>query len=266
MAELTFPEMFRLDGKVALVTGGARGLGLEMARGLAEAGAEVVLADRLVEEGEKSAEALATSGFRAHFREVDVSERPSVFRLMGEVARELGGIDVLINNAGVGGAFGGGPFPAEDLPPEHWKSLLAINLDGPFWCCQAVHPLMRARGGGSIINIVSIYGIAGSPNIRVAAYCASKGGLVNLTRQLAIEWAGDGIRVNAIAPSVFRTALGGPEGLASRKWRSHVLDRTPLRRVGEPDEVKGAAIFLASRASSMVTGHILSVDGGWLAW
>lgn len=262
----TFPQMFRLDGKVAVVTGGARGLGLAMAAGLAEAGAEVVLADRLRREGEESARVLSSLGHRAHFREVDVAERESVFSLMRDVSDSVGGVDVLINNAGLGSRTHKGPHPAQHMPPEHWRTLLSVNLDGPFWCCQAVHPLLKARGGGSIINISSIWGIVAGGLFPVAAYAASKAGLANLTRQLAVEWAGDGIRVNAIAPGVFQTGLGGKDPLWGEKWREAVFDRMPLRRIGQPEELKGAAIFLASEASCLVTGHILAVDGGWLAW
>lgn len=264
---LSFPEMFSLEGKIAVVTGGARGLGLGMATGLAEAGAEVVLADRLKEEGTKSVQSLKGQGHKAHFHEVDVADREQVFSLMKEVAEILGGIDVLINNAGVGSRTHDGPHPAEDMPPEHWRTLMSINLDGVFWCSQAVYPHLKTRGGGSIINISSIWGLAAGPSFPVAAYAASKAGVANLTRQLAVEWARDGIRVNAIAPGVFKTDLGGADApLWGEEFRDHVYDRMPLRRIGHPEELKGSAIFLASEASGLVTGHILPVDGGWLAW
>jgi len=263
----SFPEMFSLEGKIAVVTGGARGLGLGMATGLAEAGAEVVLADRLKEEGTKSVQSLKGQGHKAHFHEVDVSDRDQVFSLMKEVADTLGGIDVLINNAGVGSRTHDGPHSAEDMPPEHWRTLMSINLDGVFWCSQAVYPHLKARGGGGIINISSIWGLAAGPSFPVAAYAASKAGVANLTRQLAVEWARDGIRVNAIAPGVLKTDLGGADApLWGEAFRDHVYDRMPLRRIGLPEELKGAAIFLASEASGLVTGHILPVDGGWLAW
>ncbi|MFQ5912006.1 MAG: SDR family NAD(P)-dependent oxidoreductase [Nitrospinota bacterium] len=262
----TFPQMFRLDGKVAVVTGGARGLGLAMATGLAEAGAEVVLADRLKEEGQQSARSLTALGHKAHYREVDVADRDSVFSLMKAVSDSPGGVDILINNAGVGSRSHEGPHRAQDMPPEHWRTLISVNLDGPFWCCQAAYPSMKARGGGSIVNISSIWGLAAGGAFPVAGYAASKAGLANLTRQLAVEWAPDGIRVNAIAPGVFRTSLGGKDPLWAETWRDYVFERMPLRRIGEPEELKGAAIFLASEASCLVTGQVLAVDGGWLAW
>ncbi len=267
-SEQTFPKMFRLDGKVALVTGAARGLGLAMATGLAEAGAEVVLADVLRDEGQESARALEAGGRKAHYRPMDVSDRDNVFAVMKEVAGSLGGIDILINNAGAGGKSHGGPFAAQEMTPGHWRTLMSINLDGPFYCCQAVHPIMKERGGGAIINIASIWGLGASSSMPVAAYASSKAGLVNLTRQLAVEWARDGIRVNAIAPGFFNTqfAAGGEDADWKKKLRDQIGERMPLGRRGEPEEIKGAAIFLASDASCLVTGHALPVDGGWMAW
>jgi NAD(P)-dependent dehydrogenase (short-subunit alcohol dehydrogenase family) len=270
-SQQSFPEMFRLDGKVALVTGAARGLGLAMAEGLSEAGAEVVLADVLSEEGLARARSLTASGGKAHFRAMNVADRDAVFAVMEEVAGSLGGIDILINNAGAGGKSHGGPYPAQEMTPEHWRALMSINLDGPFYCCQAVHPIMRSRGGGAIVNIASVWGLGASSSMPVAAYASSKAALVNLTRQLAVEWAGDGIRVNAIAPGFFKTQFaagggGGEEADWKIKMRDQIAERMPLQRRGEPDEIKGAAIFLASDASCLVTGHTLTVDGGWMAW
>lgn len=263
----SFPEIFSLKGKVAIVTGGARGLGLGMATGLAEAGAEVVLADRLEKEGRMSVQTLQDEGYAAHLHLVDVSDRDDVFSTMNEIADSLGGIDILINNAGVGSRTHGGPHPAQDMPVDHWRTLMSINLDGVFWCSQAVYPHLKARGGGNIVNISSIWGLAAGPSFPVAAYAASKGAVANLTRQLAVEWAKDGIRVNAIAPGVFKTDLGGKESpLWGDAFREHVNERMPMQRIGMPDELKGAAIFLVSAASGLVTGHVLPVDGGWLAW
>ena len=221
--------MFRLDGKVALITGGARGLGLAMGAGLAEAGAEVVLADILRDEGEEKARALSAGGRKAHYRTMDVSDRDGVFAVMEEVAGALGGIDVLINNAGAGGKSHGGPFAAQEMTPEHWRALMSINLDGPFACCQAVHPIMKARGGGAIINIASVWGLGASASMPVAAYASSKAGLVNLTRQLAVEWARDGIRVNAVAPGFFNTRFteggGGGGGGGDADWKIKMRDQ-----------------------------------------
>ncbi len=267
-APQSFPEMFSLKGKIAVVTGAARGLGLAMAAGLAETGAEVVLADRLGEEGEKSVASLKDQGRKAHFREVDVADRDGIFSMMNEIAGALGGIDILINNAGVGTSAHGGPFAAQDIPVKHWRTLMSINLDGVFWGCQAAHPHIKARGGGSIINISSVLGLAAGPSFPAAAYGSAKAGVANLTRQLAVEWARDGIRVNSIAPGIFKTDIGGgsDKPLWGEAFQAHINERMPLQRIGMPEELKGTAIFLASEASCLVTGHILPVDGGWLAW
>lgn len=263
----SFPEIFSLKGKTAIVTGAARGLGLAMAKGLAEAGAEIVLADRLEEEGQATIQTLKGEGYPVHFRLVDVSDREAVISMIDEIADLLGGIDILINNAGVGSRTHGGPHPAQDMPSEHWQTLMSINLDGVFWCCQAAYPYLKSRGKGSIVNISSIWGLVAGPSFPAAAYAASKGAVANLTRQLAVEWAKDGIRVNAIAPGVFKTELGGKDSpLWGDAFREHVNERMPMQRIGEPEELKGTAIFLASDASGLITGHILPVDGGWLAW
>lgn len=269
-ADQAFPGMFRLDGKVALITGGARGLGLAIAEGMSEAGAEVVLADLLEVEGQARAQSLNASSRKALYRIIDVAERDAVFEVMQEVADSLGGVDILVNNAGVGGKSHGGPYPAQEMTPEHWRALMSVNLDGPFNCCQAVYPIMRGRGG-AIINIVSVWGLGASSSMPVAAYASSKAALVNLTRQLAVEWAQDGIRVNAIAPGFFNTQFaaggeGGEEPDWKIKMRNQIAERMPMGRRGEPHEIKGAAIFLASDASCLVTGHTLTVDGGWMAW
>ena len=184
-----------------------------------------------------------------------------------EVAESLGGIDILINNAGIGGKSHGGPYPAQDMTPEHWRAVMSVNLDGPFFCSQAVHPIMKDRGGGAIINIASVWGLGASSSMPVAAYASAKAALVNLTRQLAVEWARDGIRVNAIAPGFFNTqfAAFGEDTEWKRTMRARITERMPMQRRGQPDEIKGAAIFLASDASGLITGHTLPVDGGWMA-
>ena len=238
-----------------------------MAEGLAEAGAEVVLADLLAETAAEAINALRESGYSVYFRTMDVSNRESVFGVIEEVAESLGGIDILINNAGIGGKSHGGPYPAQDMTPEHWRAVMSVNLDGPFFCSQAVHPIMKERGGGAIINIASVWGLGASSSMPVAAYASAKATLVNLTRQLAVEWARDGIRVNAIAPGFFNTqfAAFGEDTEWKRTMRARITERMPMQRRGQPDEIKGAAIFLASDASGLITGHTLPVDGGWMA-
>lgn len=267
VSDKTLPQIFRLDGKVALVTGAARGLGWAMVEVLAEAGAEVVLTDLLLELGEEKVRALKDSGHQAHFRSMDVSNRQAIASTIGEIVETTGGIDILINNAGVGGKSHGGPYSAQDMTDEHWRTVLGVNLDGPFFCSQAVYPTMKQRGGGAIINIASVWGLGASTSMPVAAYASSKAALVNLTRQLAVEWASDGIRVNAIAPGFFETGLVAPGEDAEWKvkMREQISERMPMQRRGQPDEIKGAALFLASDASGLTTGHTLPVDGGWMA-
>jgi NAD(P)-dependent dehydrogenase (short-subunit alcohol dehydrogenase family) len=254
---MTSLDLFRLDGQTAVVVGGAGGLGAAMARGLAEAGAAVAVADANAGQAKAVAEAIAGARGRALAVAVDVADRPSVERMAAEVEDRLGPIDVLVNSAGI--THRG---PADLFPEAEWHRVLGVNLTGVFWGCQIVGRRMLARRRGSIINIASIAGQIGLAG--TVAYAASKGGVVMLTRALAVEWAPAGVRVNAIAPSWFESQIGDlihrEPGYAERAMR-----RVPLGRMGKPDELIGAALYLASPASSMVTGHVLAVDGGTLA-
>lgn len=250
-------DLFRLDGQVAVVVGGAGGLGAAIARGLAEAGAAVAIADLNAAQAKATAAELTTGGSRALPVEVDVSARESVERMATEVETRLGPIDVLVNGAGIThrGA-------AVDFPEAQWDRIIAVNLTGVFLASQAVGRRMVARRRGRIINIASIAGQIGLTG--TIAYSASKGGVIMLTRALAVEWAPHNVRVNAIAPSWFSTNLGE---LIHREpeYAERSMRRVPVGRMGKPDELVGAALYLASEASSMVTGHILAVDGGTLA-
>jgi NAD(P)-dependent dehydrogenase (short-subunit alcohol dehydrogenase family) len=254
---MTSLDLFRLDGQTAVVVGGAGGLGAAMARGLAEAGAAVAVADANAGQAKAVAEAIAGARGRALAVAVDVADRPSVERMAAEVEARLGPIDVLVNSAGI--THRG---PADLFPEAEWHRVLGVNLTGVFWACQIVGRRMLARRRGSIINIASIAGQIGLAG--TVAYAASKGGVVMLTRALAVEWAPAGVRVNAIAPSWFESQIGDlihrEPGYAERAMR-----RVPVGRMGKPDELVGAALYLASPASSMVTGHVLAVDGGTLA-
>jgi gluconate 5-dehydrogenase len=254
---MSAPDLFRLDGVAAVVTGGAGGLGGAIARGLAEAGAAVAVADANHEGAAAQAAKLEAAGHRAVGIAVDVADAASVERLLGQVEARLGPVDVLVNSAGI--THRG---PAEAFPEREWRRILDVNLTGVFLPCQAFGRRMIARRRGRIVNLASIAGEIGLPG--TVAYCAAKGGVVMLTRALAVEWAPHGVRVNALAPSWFATNLGElihrEPGYADRAMR-----RVPLGRMGAADELIGAAVFLASEASSMVTGHILAVDGGTLA-
>ncbi len=250
--ETRAPEGFRLDGRSALVTGGSRGLGLEIAAALAEAGARVALLARraqfLDEARRQLPDALVLTG--------DVRNEAEVERALAEAEARLGPIDVLVNAAGI--SWGA---PALEMPADKVREVLEVNLVGTFVGCQVAGRRMRARGYGKIVNVASIAGLAGQPPeiLDAAGYSASKGGVVALTRDLAVKWGRYGIRVNALAPGFFPTRM--TEKLLART-EPLLAARIPLGRVGRPGELAGAALFLASPASDYVTGHVLVVDGG----
>ncbi|EWS82072.1 3-oxoacyl-ACP reductase [Brachybacterium phenoliresistens] len=253
--------LFDLTGRTALVTGGAKGLGLAMARALAEHGADIVLADIDDAVGEKAAAELAESaGVRTGYRHVDVTSPDAVDAVVADVVAEFGGIHILLNNAGMVIHQN-----LEDVTAENWRKVMALNLDGVFHVLQAVGRHMLERGSGSIINTGSMSGIIANVPQAQASYNASKAAVHNLTRSAALEWAGRGVRVNAIAPGYMKTELtreffeaGGPQ---IDQW----MLMTPMSRPGEPHELGGAAVYLASDASSFVTGSVLSIDGGYTA-
>jgi len=247
-------DMFDLSGRVAIITGGCSGIGQAMAAGLARYGARVAVAGRTATKCEKAAAELRAQGAEILVIPTDVSQPEEARRMVEQTADRWGRVDILINSAGVSQGV-----PALEMTVEEWRRVMSIDLDGAFYCCQAAGRVMKEGGNGSIINITSLSGMLGYAN--QAAYCAAKGGLTMLTRALAVEWAEYGIRVNAIAPTWFytpisKTTLDDPTKLAEK------LKTIPLGRVGQGDDIAGAAVFLASDASAYVTGHILSVDGG----
>jgi NAD(P)-dependent dehydrogenase (short-subunit alcohol dehydrogenase family) len=249
--------LFSLAGKVALVTGGASGLGEAISLGFSQAGATVVIADINDEAGKAVIESVAERPNPPSFLHLDVTSRASIDGVVEEVVGRLGKIDVLVNCAGSASRH-----LAEDFPEEVWDRIIALNLKGTFMCCQAVGRTMLARGGGSIINIASIGASIAYPH--TTAYLQSKGAVSQMTRSLALEWIDRGVRVNAIAPSLFDTPLVRMNDSQKSYTSEFIMARTPIGRKGQPYEVVGPAIFLASDAASMVVGHILQVDGGYL--
>jgi NAD(P)-dependent dehydrogenase (short-subunit alcohol dehydrogenase family) len=250
-------ELFRLDGRVALVTGSAQGLGKDIALALAQSGASLILAD-LVVAGE-TAEQVKALGSQCVSVQADVSNEKAVENLVERAIQEYRKVDVLVNNAGISQM---GFVPTEEASLEEWDKVIAVNLRGTFLCCKYVGREMIKRGGGSIVNISTTAGITGVP--RAPAYCASKAGVILLTKSLALEWARYNIRINAIAPHYLETALS--EGLrASEKAYTGLVKQIPLRRFGKTSEMVGAVLFLASGASSYMTGSVVVADGGYLA-
>lgn len=252
----TAADRFRLDGKRALVTGASRGIGREIALAFAAAGADVALVSRRAEPLAEVAREVAGLGRQAHPIACNVGRMDEVRAMVAGAVSALGGIDVLVNNAGMNPVMA----PLAVLEESAWDKILDVNLKGPFVACQEVARVMRAQGtGGSIVNISSVGGLDPSPGL--GAYCVSKAGLVTLTQVLARELGTTGVRVNAIAPGLIATRLS--EALMTNPAiHDAVVDRTALHRHGEAVEIAGAALFLASDASSYVTGQTLVVDGG----
>jgi len=254
-------DLFRLDGKVAIVTGAGRGLGATLAHGLARYGAEIVIAEIDEQNVDDAQKRISDIGGKPHFIKTDVTDSSSVQAMVDEVKKSLGRIDTLVNNAGI--SVRG---PAENLKEEDWDKVLDVNLKGQFLCAQAAGRVMIQQKSGNIINIASVVGQRGlfHPYDLALPYCCSKGGVIQLTKALAAEWARYGIRVNAIAPTYLWTDLTR-HLFDNEDFKKYILGKIPLGRLVYPEEVVGAAVFLASDASSMVTGHVLNVDGGWLA-
>jgi len=252
-------QLLNLSGRVAIITGGSVGLGRQMAEGLAEMGASVVLCARKKERCEQAAQELQQLGVKSLALGCDVKNPADVQKMADDAVAQFGRIDILINNAGT--SWGA---PVEQMKLEDWNKVIETNLTGTFLCSQAVGKVMLKQKRGKIINIASVSGLGGAPpELPAIGYHASKGGVIAFTKDLACKWAMHNIQVNAIAPGWFPTHMSNR---VLEHYRDFFLERIPLRRFGNDHDLKGAAVFLASDASDYVTGHVLVVDGGQTAW
>lgn len=253
-------DLFDLSGKVAIVTGGGIGIGRQMAEGLAEMGADLVLCARQLERCEAAAAELRELGVQALGLRCDVRDPGEIEAVVERTCQELGRIDVLVNNSGT--VWGAAP---EDTPLDGWQKVVDVNLTGTFLFSQAVGREMIAQGCGKIVNIASVLALTGAPPeiLNAIAYHTTKGGILSFTRDLACKWAQHGITVNAIAPGWFPSDLSN---VVLEKHGDKLRDAIPLRRFGGPDDLKGAVVFLASAASDYITGQTIVVDGGQSAW
>ena len=254
--------MGRVDGKSAIVTGGALGIGKSTALRLAEEGSQVAVTDVKKDEGKSVVKDIEADGGSAQFWHLDVSDEDAVERVFDEVAQAFGGIDVLVNNAGISGT----DKPTHELTEEEWDEVMAVNEKGVFFCTKHAIPYMQEAGGGSIINLSSIYGIVSAPDI--PPYHASKGAVRLMTKTDALEYAEDGIRVNSVHPGFIWTPLV-EEYLSEQgdveEGRENLNELHPLGHVGEPDDIANGIVYLASDESKFVTGSELVIDGGYTA-
>ena len=251
---MTAPATFDLTGRLALITGSSAGIGFALARGLAQAGAAVVINARNADKLAQAAQTLRAEGATVHALAFDVTDAAAVAKAVAAIEADIGPIDILVNNAGMQRRA-----PLEDFTQEHWHELMRTNVDSVFMVGQAVARHMIARKKGKIINICSVQSELGRPNI--APYTASKGGVKMLTKGMAIDWGQHGIQVNGLGPGYFKTELNDAL-VKNPEFSSWLIGRTPSRRWGDVEDLVGPAVFLASDASKFVNGHILYVDGG----
>lgn len=254
-------DKFKLDNKTAIVTGAARGLGKAMATGLAEAGANIVIPDIDLEAGEKAAKEIAETGVDTLALKTDVTKENDVKKMITDTLDRFDKIDILINNAGICKHI-----PAEKMSKEDWQEVVDINLTGVFLCAKEVGKHMLEIGGGSIINISSMSGYIVNHPQPQSSYNTSKAGVSQLTKSLAAEWAEHNIRVNGIAPGYMKTKLTAQFLEEQPEMKEYWVEPTPMKRMGIPEELQGTAVYLASDASSFMTGNIIIIDGGYTVY
>jgi NAD(P)-dependent dehydrogenase (short-subunit alcohol dehydrogenase family) len=255
-----FKQLFDLSGRVAVVTGGGRNIGLSTAMALAEFGAKVVIAEIDPQVGEEGLAALEAKGYEAELHQLDVTDSKAVTACADAVVKKYGRVDIAVANAGI--ALGS---PGEIMPDEQWHKVIDINLNGVFYTNRAFGKHMLDAGKGAIVNIGSMSGIISNKPQEQVHYNAAKAGVHHLTKSLAGEWATRGVRVNAVAPTYIETAMT-KTGAANPDWFKTWMEMTPMGRMGQPSEIAACVLFLASDAASLVTGHVLVADAGYTVW
>jgi NAD(P)-dependent dehydrogenase (short-subunit alcohol dehydrogenase family) len=254
-------EKFRLGGKTAVVTGGGQGIGLACVEALAEAGARVVIADRDTNAAETAGAEMGKKGYQTDVVDMDVTDSRRVAEVADQLAFRFGKVDILVNNAGIARS----ETPAETVTDEHWLNVIDVNLNGTFWCCRAFGKCMLQAKAGTIVNVGSMSGFIVNKPQEQCYYNASKAAVHHLTKSLAAEWGARGVRVNAVAPTYIETPLNAFVK-SNPKMHDAWIGGTPMARMGQVEEIASVVLFLASDASSLMTGSIVLVDGGYTCW